>query len=177
MIVFGVTGAPSMEREVEEIADVMQKASRALTGLRLIAVGRGSVEAREQLVKTLDGCNVEIVARGILPAAEVAREFERADAMLFVRGPITPQRGSVMAGIASGIPIVGYQDGRILGPLQEAGVEWSPWVDRENLTRGLIRVLSDPRRWTELHERNLEVQKAHLSWDRIAERFRVVLSE
>lgn len=177
VIVFGVTGSPEMEREVAEIASVMREASRTLPGLRLVAVGRGSVEAREQLVNALDGCNVEVVLRGVLPAEEVAEEFERADALLFVRGAITPQRGSVMAGIASGIPIVGFRDGRIIGPLQEAGIEWAPGRDRESLTRGLMRVLSDPHRWTELHERNLEARKNHFSWDRIAERFRMVLAE
>lgn len=177
VIVFGVTGAPSMDREVEEIAGVMRGASRTLGELRLVAVGRGSVEAREQLVKALDGCNVEVVIRGVLPAEEVAREFEQADALLFVRGAITHQRGSVMAGIASGIPIVGYRDGKIVGTLQEAGVEWSPRRDCESLIRGLVRVLSDPHRWTELHERNLGAQKDHFSWDRIAERFQVVLAE
>jgi len=177
VIVFGVTGAPEMAREVEEIAGVMREASRTLGGMRLVAVGRGSIEARKQLVKAFDGCKVEVVIRGVLPAEEVAREFEQADTLLFVRGAITPQRGSVMAGIASGIPIVGYRDGKIIGPLQEAGVEWSPGRDRESLIRGLIRVLSDPHRWTELHKRNLEVQKNHFSWDRIAERFRMVLAE
>jgi glycosyltransferase involved in cell wall biosynthesis len=171
VIVFGVTGAPEMAGEVEQIAAVIREASRMLAGLRLVAVGRGSVEAREQLVKALDGCGVEIVVRGVLSAEEVAREFEQADVLLFVRGVVTPQRGSVMAAIAAGIPIVGYRDGRIIGPLEEAGVEWSPWHDREGLVRGLIRVLSDPHRWTELHQRNLEAQKNHFSWATIAEQF------
>jgi glycosyltransferase involved in cell wall biosynthesis len=175
VIVFGVTGAPEMAPEVQRIAVVMREASRTLAGLRLVAVGRGSVEAREQLVKALDGCNLEIVVRGVLSAEEVALEFEQADVLLFVRGVITPQRGSVMAGIAAGIPIVGYRDGKIIGPLEEAGVEWSPWGDRDALARGLIRVLSDPCRWMELHERNLRVQRQCLSWETIATEFCRVL--
>lgn len=115
--------------------------------------------------------------RGILPADELAREFERADVLLFVRGAITLQRGSAIAGIASGLPIVGYQNGDVADLLNEAGVEWSPWRDRDGLVRGLVRVLGDPSRWMELHERNLEVHKNHLSWGRIAERYRMVLAE
>lgn len=177
VIVFGVTGEPEAAREVEEIAGVMQKASNALAKLRLVVVGRGSIEAGEELAKALEKCNVELVVRGILPAEEVAREFECADVLLFVRGVVTPQRGSALAGIACGLPIVGYRDGDISGPLEEAGVEWSPWQDRDGLARALVRVLSDPSRWHELHERSLEAQRNHFSWNRIADRYRMVLTE
>jgi glycosyltransferase involved in cell wall biosynthesis len=177
VIVFGVTDSPeAAAREAKDISSVMLEACKALGRLRLVVVGRGAVEAREQFAKAFQGGGVEVVVRGVLPAEEIAREFESADALLFVRSAITPRRGSAMAGIASGIPIVGYRDGSISGPLEEAGVEWSPWHDQESLTRGLVRVLSDPQRWMELQERNLEVQKNYLSWDRIAERFQEVLA-
>jgi glycosyltransferase involved in cell wall biosynthesis len=177
VIIFGVTGAPEMTREVDQIADVMREASKELGKMRLVAVGRGSVEAKELLEEAFEGSSVIVVARGVLPAEEVAREFESADVLLFLRGAITPQRGSAIAGIACGLPVVGYRNGEIGGPLKEAGIEWSLSRDRQSLTRGLVRVLSDPHRWTELHERNLEVQKIHLSWGRIAERFRTALAE
>jgi glycosyltransferase involved in cell wall biosynthesis len=178
VIVFGVTASPEATvREVRDISSAMLEACKALGRLRLLVVGRGSVEAEDLLVRALDGSDVELLVRGVLAAEKVAEEFESADALLFVRGPVTPQRGSALAGIASGIPIVGYRDGNIDGPLQQAGVEWAPWQDHHALSQGLIRVLSDPQRWTELHERNLEVQKRYLSWSRIAERFQAVLAE
>jgi glycosyltransferase involved in cell wall biosynthesis len=161
---------------VYDISSVMLEACKALGKLRLVVVGRGAVEARELLGKAFHGGDVELVVRGVLPADQIAREFELADALLFVRGAITTRRGSAMAGIASGVPIVGYRDVSISAPLEEAGVEWSPLHDRERLTSGLIRVLSDPQRWMELHERNLAVQKNYLSWSRIAERFRAELA-
>jgi glycosyltransferase involved in cell wall biosynthesis len=177
VIVFGVTGSPdAAAREVNDISSVMLEACKALGKLRLVVVGRGADEARDLLEKAFRGGDVEVVVRGILPAEEIAREFESADALLFVRGAITTRRGSAMAGIASGVPIVGYRDGNISGPLDDAGVEWSASHDRESLTRGLIRVLSDPQRWMQLHERNLEVQKNYFSWGRIAERFRAELA-
>lgn len=177
VIVFGVTGMPETAREVEEIVWVMREASTKITKLRLVVVGRGALEAREHLVKGLHGSNVEVTVRGILPAEEIAGEFAGADVLLFLRGTITAQRGSAMAGIASGIPIVGYRAGSVSGPLAEAGIEWSPSRDRASLARGLVWVLSDPARWAELHERNLKVQKNHLSWDKIAEKFREALPE
>jgi glycosyltransferase involved in cell wall biosynthesis len=176
VIVFGVTGAPQMAREVADIAGIMQEASKTLRKLRLIVVGRGSLEAREQLANALGTCSVELIVRGVLPAEEIAREFECADVLLFVRGAITLQRGSAIAGIACGIPIVGYRAERISAPLQEAGVEWSFWQDRDGLVRGLVRVLSDPQRWMELRQLNLDIQKSCFSWSRIAERYRMILT-
>jgi glycosyltransferase involved in cell wall biosynthesis len=171
VIVFGVTGLPETQREVEEITAVIGTASKTLSKLRLVVVGRGSTEARESLAKALNNTDVALEVLGVLPADEVAREFKRADAMLFVRGPVLPQRGSAIAGIACGLPIVGYRKGHISEPFEEAGIEWSMWGDRQGLVLGLIRVLSDPARWTELHKRNLETQELHFSWCRIADRF------
>ncbi len=176
VIVFGVTGAPTMAREVEEISAVLRDACATLGGLRLVVVGRGAMEARDDLTRSLANCDVELTVRGVLPAEEIAREFERADALLFVRGAITPRRGSAIAGIACGVPVVGYRAEEIRGPLGEAGIEWSRWGDRESLARGLVRVLSDGKRWRELHERNIDAQRNYFSWTRIAERFCNVLN-
>jgi glycosyltransferase involved in cell wall biosynthesis len=177
VIVFGVTGAPRMAGEVEEIADVMRAASQSLAKVRLVIVGRGSIEAREGIETALAGSGVEIVVRGVVPAEEVADEFARAHVLLFVRGAITLQRGSALAGVACGLPIVGYRAGASGDILDEAGIEWSPWRDRQSLIRGLVRVLSDSERWAELHERSLQAEREHFSWMRIAERLQAWLSQ
>jgi glycosyltransferase involved in cell wall biosynthesis len=119
---------------------------------------------------------VELEVLGVLPAEGISRELVRADVMLFVRSPITLQRGSAIAGIACGLPVVGFRDKKISGPLKEVGVEWSSWKDWDDLILGLIRVLNDPERWMELHERNIQAQKNYFSWNRIAERYRMILT-
>jgi glycosyltransferase involved in cell wall biosynthesis len=176
VIVFGVTGAPRTAGEVEEIAYVMKEANKSFPVLRLVVIGRGSIEARSNIETALAGTGVEIVVRGVLPAEEVADEFAKAHALLFVRGAITLQRGSAIAGVACGLPIVGYRVGGKGDALDEAGIEWSPWRDRQSLIRALVRVLSDSARWTKLHERSLQAQQDHFSWTRIADRFRETLN-
>ncbi len=176
VIVYGVTGAPEMAREVRDIAEILQEASESLANLRLVVLGRGATEAREPLASALGTCGVELVVRGVLPAEEIARELGCADVMLFVRGAVTFRRGSAIAGIACGLPIVGYRPESMSAPLEQAGVEWSPWQDRADLARGLVRVLSDPQHWMELHQRNLQLQKNYFSWTRIAERYRMILT-
>ena len=177
VIVFGVTGAPQTDQEVEEIAAVVRGASDSIPKIRLLVIGRGGVEAREVLTKALEKCSVDLVVRGLLPAEEVTREFGAADALLFIRGTVSLQRSSAMAGIACGLRIVGYRNGDISGPLKEEGVEWATWRDRDGLVRGLVRVLSDPLRWTELHERNLTVHKKYLSWNEVAKLYEDVLAD
>jgi glycosyltransferase involved in cell wall biosynthesis len=176
VIVFGVTGAPEMAREVADIAGIMQEVSKSLPKLRLVVLGRGAMEAREPLASTLDTSNLELIVRGVLPAQEIADEFERADVLLFVRGAVTLRRGSAIAGIACGLPIVGYRPESISAPLEQAGADWSLVHDRVGLARGLVKVLSDPQYWMELHRRNLELQKNYFSWSRIAERYRMILT-
>ena len=166
-----------MGAEIETIIAIMRDARRSLSGLRLVVLGRGSSDAEKLLAPALRENSVEVVAKGILPAEKIACELESADAFLFVRGAITTQRGSAIASIACGLPIVGYQDGEINHPLNEAGVEWAPLGDAEALARGLVRVLSDRRRWMELHCRNLRVQQKYLSWSRIAQKYLTLLSE
>jgi glycosyltransferase involved in cell wall biosynthesis len=177
VIVFGVSDSPEAAApEVNVISAVMLEACDALGKLRLVVAGRGALEAGELFVKAFQGRDIDLVVHGVLPADRIAGEFESADALLFVRGPITTRRGSAMAAIACGVPLVGYRGPEVSSVLEAAGVEWSPLQDRESLARGLIRVLSDSQRWMELHERNLEVQRNHLSWNRIAERFQAVLA-
>ncbi len=176
VIVFGVTAGPWMAHEVEEIAETMREVNGAVTNLRLVVVGRGALEAKHSLAKRLEGSRVELVVRGVLPAEEVAQEFSSAHALLFVRGPLSIRRGSALAGIARGIPIVGYRDGSVSGLLDPAGIESADSGDHAGLARALIQVLTNPSRWNELRERNILVQQNYFSWTRIAERFAAELT-
>jgi glycosyltransferase involved in cell wall biosynthesis len=177
VLVFGVTGAPETAGEVEEIVDVMREAGKAVPNLHLVVIGRGAIPAQPLLANALEKSSVGLVVRGILPAEEVAQEFARADVLLFVRGVVTLRRGSAVAGIACGVPIVGYRNGAVGSFLEEAGIEWSPWRDQAALARGLVRVLSDPQHRAELRERNLKLHESLFSWRRIAARYQEVLAE
>lgn len=168
VVVFGVTGAPNMVPEVEVISDVIRSAAESIRGLRLVLCGRGSSDAGKMLAPSLRNQGVEVVAKGILSANAVADELRSADAYLFVRGPINLQRGSALAGIACGVPIVGYRNGKVMRPLDEAGVAWAPLGDRRALARNLQAVLSDEQKWTDLHQRNLHLQRTYFAWNRIA---------
>jgi glycosyltransferase involved in cell wall biosynthesis len=175
--VFGVTEAPNMAAEVETIAETLRHASESIPHLQLVLFGRGSLEAGRLIGPLVKPSGVNVIARGVLSADDVANELEAADVYLFVRGAITLQRGSALAGIACGVPIVGYRNGLVSEPLNEAGIEWAPLGDYRSLAANLVRILSDGERWSELHARNLRLQRNYFSWNRIADLYLKALSQ
>ncbi len=173
--IFGVTGGVNLLREVEDIAYVVKKSARELSArgekLRLIVLGRGSEEAEPVLRQNLDGVNnLEVSVLGLLPAEKVTEVLSQADVLLFVRGGISSRRGSAIAGIACGVPIVAYEGVETASPITEAGVLLAPQGDREALAKALVQVLTDKSLWQTLHQRNLHAQRSYFSWDAIAER-------
>ena len=88
--------------------------------------------------------------------------------MLCVRGKLYPRRGSAIAGIACGLPIVGYAGKAEGTPLAEAGVILVPYRDRKALGMALARVLGDADLRRELQEKSLRVRGKYFSWDVIA---------
>ncbi len=123
----------------------------------------------------LQGSGLEVSVLGVLPAEEVTRTLSRADALLFVRGQISPRRGSAIAGVACGLPIVGYGDSESSFPIDEAGVRLVPRGNREALAAALREVLTDGKLWDELHERNRNAYEEYFSWEQIAGRYVQVL--
>ncbi|HXN71942.1 MAG TPA: glycosyltransferase family 4 protein [Candidatus Acidoferrales bacterium] len=174
--VFCLSDMPNVRREVSDIYHAMNMAAANGGQLRLVLLGRGTPEAHEEIERAFQGSSVSVENLGLRSAEEVSRFLGEADAMLCVRGKLFPRRGSALAGIACGLPIIAYAGAAEGTPLAEAGVELVPYGDREALGMALARVLADERHWQQLHERNRRMHGEYFSWDRIAERFRAELA-
>jgi len=118
---------------------------------------------------------VEFSALGVRPAEEVSQVLANADVSLFVRGPISTQRGSAIASIANAVPLVAYAHPCLPTPLAEAGLVGVRYLDAEELAEATVRVLTDHRLWRELHERSLQAHKMYFSWEAVASRFLEIL--
>ena len=175
--VFGITGEPSTRAEVHDIGYALKRAKSKLGVLRLVVVGRGSREAEPALRRELDDSGVEISVLGLLPNNDIAKTLANADVLLFVRGGVSSRRGSALAGIACGLPIVGYAGPETGFPITEAGLELAPMGDRERLAVALDHVLGDDRLRQDLHRRSLRAHADYFSWDKIAERFATEMSD
>ncbi|HET7839982.1 MAG TPA: hypothetical protein VFM21_00160 [Terriglobia bacterium] len=166
--VFCVTEPPQMQTEIGDIAYAVRCAAGRIAAMRVVFLGRGTAEAEGEIQRAFRGMAVEIRNLGLVSAAEISETLAGADAMLCVRGRITPRRGSVMAGVACGVPIVGYGGEAEGTPLAEAGIEFVAYRDREALAGALTKILEDSDVRASLRERSLLAQRKYFSWDAIA---------
>jgi glycosyltransferase involved in cell wall biosynthesis len=169
--VYCVTSGARMIEEVGDIGHALKRACRTTGRLNLIVFGRGSREADSALRKEFAGTGIEVQTLGLLSPQDVSRILSRADVMLFVRGQISSRRGSAIAGIACGLPVVGYAGPDTAWPITDAGFVPVPLGDREALSVALEKVLSDDPLRGELRERSRRAQLQHFSWNAIASRY------
>lgn len=173
--VFSLSGGQHASREIADIAHAVRKAAGRKPGLRLLVFGRNSEQAEVPLRKVLAGCNVELSVLGLLPAEEASRALAGSDVLLWVRGPLTSGRGSAVAAVACGLPIVGYAGPQTAFPMTAAGAMLVPQGDREALSESLTQVLADETLRASLRERSRNAWQTYFSWDSIADRFLEVL--
>ena len=131
-------------------------------------VGRGTFEAKDEIERAFQGSQIEICNRGLCEADEVARILSESDAMLAVRGRLYLRRASALAGLACGLPIVGYEGASQGTVIEQAGVALVPFGDREALGTALRSILTDSNLWQQMHEKNVRMQQQYFSWDVIA---------
>lgn len=167
--VFNVTGGEARAREVADIALAVRHAEQRVGPMRLEVFGRGAPEAEELLRNALRGARVELRVRGVIAAEEVTRTLAAADVSLCVRGLTTSNRGTSIAGIACGVPVVGYGRPGSDQAIDAAGVQLAPWHEPAALANTLVEVLTDAELWQQLHKRNLQAQEQYFSWDAVAE--------
>lgn len=169
--VFCISEPPNREREIRDISHAVRTAARNGSKLKLVFLGRGTAEAQEEIGRAFEGIPAEISNLGLRSAEEVSRTLADCDAMLCVRGKLYPRRGSAIAGIACGLPIVGYAGATERTPLAEAGVQLVPYGDREALGTALTLVLMDENHRVELQNKSRRVLEKYFSWDEIAKRY------
>jgi glycosyltransferase involved in cell wall biosynthesis len=169
--VFGITGGSAGEEECELIAETMKAAAGRTGRTALHVFGRGVLEREKELRKKVSGPTVDLQIEGILPAEGVAKALSGSDVLLFVREPISSRRGSAIAGISCGLPVVCYRGAHTTAPITEAGVVAIPKEMRHELTRALARVLSDDDYREELATLSRKAYQEHFSWDAIAKKY------
>jgi glycosyltransferase involved in cell wall biosynthesis len=87
--------------------------------------------------------SASVSVEGVLEEKEVVETLTSCDVLLFVRGPISTRRGSAIAGIACGLPIIAYSGTETAAPITEAGVVFYDPQNAGSLGEMLVRVLQD----------------------------------
>jgi hypothetical protein len=166
--VFTLTDGGDITREISDLALAARKAAERVARVRLITVGRGSIEAKSRLQHALADAPVELHALGIIPAQEVARVLADADVSLFVRAPLSTQRGSAIASIVNAVPLVAYAEGSLPAVFAEAGVVGVRYADGDELAAATVKVLTDNSWRLELHQRSRSAYRKYFAWDAVA---------
>jgi len=175
VVIFGITGGETGKKECREIIAALTATAKKLGKLKLHAFGRGTTEAGNVLQAGLLGSNVEVELEDVLPAERVVDALRGADLMLFVREPISTRRGSAIAGISCGLPVIAYRGPHTTAPITEAGVVLVSKAQPGELSAAMIRVLSDPQYRELLAERSRSAYERCFNWDTIAGRYAEVL--
>ncbi len=169
--VYGITGGEAGSEECSEIARAIRFATARGAKLELHAFGRGAADREKELREQLKDVPVTLQFEGLLPAGRIAFLIRAADATLFVRGPISSRRGSAIAGIACGRPVIAYRGRETAAPITEAGVMLVERDNPDELGAALLRMATDRALRNELSERSARAQKAFFGWGTIADRY------
>ena len=172
IVVFGFSNLPA---ETALIASVLRSAGNEVGPIHLTVFGRDGEAAGALLRPLLEGSPVELEDHGILEPELAAGVLANADVQLFIRSGFTSSRGSGIAGIVNGLPIVGFSDAETAFPITEAGVRLVPLGDQQALERELIVVLKDRALRESPRQRNLAAAERYFSWDHIADAYLSVL--
>jgi glycosyltransferase involved in cell wall biosynthesis len=177
VVIFCLSDPPNMRREVEDISHALRFGAERGLKLRVVFLGRGTREAAEEIEHAFNQVPVEVSNLGLCPAEEISRILGQSDAMLCVRGELTPRRGSALAGIICGLPIIAYGGTSQGASIDEAGIDMVPYRDTEALANALVEVLTSRVRWQEMHEKNIMAKQKYFSWASIAAKFIATLGE
>ena len=166
--IYCLSDPPNLHNELSDISKAVRIAANGRK-LRVVFLGRGTREAQGEISRAFDGTPAEITNLGIRDAKDVSDALVPCDVMLCVRGEMNPRRGSAIAGITCGLPIVAYGTRNKAFPISEAGVRLVPYRDSEALTANLVQVLSDTLLREQLRAANRAAQEKFFSWDAIAD--------
>lgn len=174
--VYGVTGGANGRSEIRTIVGAVRDVAKTATGLRLVVLGRNSETGEQEFREGLRDSGVALQVLGVLPSERVAFELMRTDMLLFVRGEISTRRGSAIAGISCGLPVICFTGAETAAPITEAGLALYAPEKAGDLARVLRTVLSDARLRDELAAKSRMAFEKYFSWKAIAERYVEVLS-
>lgn len=174
--IFCLSDPPHLKNQLDDISRAVRPAAIAAANLRVVFLGRGTAEAKNEIKSAFAQIPVQLSNLGLQDAEEISRVLAESDVMLCVRGHLYPGRGSALAGIACGLPIVGYAGGAEGTPLMEAGVELVPYRDADAMGRALARVLQDDELRAALGQQSREAHGKFFSWNVIASCFLLSLN-
>ena len=152
--------------EAAAIAEIISRARARAPEVALQVFGRGAMDA-EGILRSALG-NEGLTVEGLLDATEIAQRLAGSGALLFVRGEASSRRGTIIAAICNGLPVVA-SEGAETGPaIRGAGVALFSRGDHAAAADQLIRLHDDSAYRRQQRDRQREACSATFSWSAIA---------
>jgi glycosyltransferase involved in cell wall biosynthesis len=174
--VFSITGGEQGAIETQKILSAVQHAARTVGKLRLSVFGRHAELRQEALRKNLENYPVELSVEGVLEDKKIVDRIRECDVLLFVRGGISTRRGSAIAGVSCGVPMVAFVGPETSWPFLDAGVILVSPSAPDELNDALVRLLANPELRAGFSRSNLIVYNEHFAWPVIASRYAALLN-
>jgi len=174
--VFSITGGAAGDQETRDIVAAVRLASQKLGKLRLLVFGRHAELREDALQEGLRQFPVEVVVEGVIDGDQIVVHFSASDVLLFVRGTISSRRGSAIAGISCGVPVIAIEGRETAAPITDAGVVLLPGDPKgeplqAKLGEAVVQILSKPGTRRILIERSRQADARFFSWPAIAARY------
>jgi glycosyltransferase involved in cell wall biosynthesis len=171
IVVFGIDRNRMLD-EAGQIGRIVSSVARNVGAVRLVVFGLGALEAEAALRMNLEGAPVTLEMDGILSPNEIFERLLECSVQVFIRSGISACRGSVVAGICCGLPVVGWEDWDTAYPITQAGLRTVPIGDEAALIKELGSVLIHEEIRFQLSQRSSEAAQEYFSWDRVATRLK-----
>jgi glycosyltransferase involved in cell wall biosynthesis len=150
----------------------MPELLRSSPACRLLLLGHGSQQMYAKLIaaqiNSPPGLAERVHATGTMAAKDVSLHLSACDVLLqpFIDG-VSSRRGSVMAGLVHGVPIV-TNNGRLTEPLwaESGAVALAPGADAEALVKATLELLSDETSRRPLGDAGRELYNEHFTIER-----------
>jgi glycosyltransferase involved in cell wall biosynthesis len=170
--IYGITGDKAGVAEIGQIVDAVECVTQCAGKVRLRVFGRNSESAAGEIRARLRDPLVELEVLGLVSAERAAESLQSSDVLLFVRGNISSRRGSAIAGIACGLPVVAMEGPETAAPITDAGVVLlPPHATSKEIGEALVRILTDSIYRDSLAARSRQAQEKYFSWPAIAARY------
>jgi glycosyltransferase involved in cell wall biosynthesis len=176
--IFGITGGKWGNAEMARITGALEYLTQKIGKVRVIVFGRHSEFFKDDFTALSKRIPVEARMLGLLTPEKVVESFASSDVLLFVRGAISSRRGSAIAGIACGLPVIATEGRETAPPITDAGVVLlSPNGTEREWGEALERIFTDRKYYDSLAERSRRAQEQHFSWQAIATRYAEALNK
>jgi glycosyltransferase involved in cell wall biosynthesis len=166
--VFGITPGEAGRREMRDIQTLVQAAAKCTSRIHLCVFGRGTMEAEPELQQLFSFTGIQLSVLGLLPAEQIGDILANSDVQIDVRASLSSRRGSAIAGIVCGTPVIGFESPETDNAIREAGVMLFPPDDIKELAAAITRVLSDDSFREDLRRRNRIATEKYFSWKAIS---------